>query len=104
METKGQNDFQRSRRSAYTIFILLFLLYMFDYIDRMVIVSLFPFLQRDWGLSDTPVWPACLRRLLVYSDFFLARCRFCRSLEQKKMHRPDGSVLEPGNIVLCADP
>jgi hypothetical protein len=25
---------------------------MFDYIDRLVIVSLFPFLKQDWGLSD----------------------------------------------------
>lgn len=35
------------------IFSLLFLLYMFDYIDRMVITSLFPFLKSDWNLSDT---------------------------------------------------
>ena len=34
-------------------FVLLFLLYMFDYIDRMVIVSLFPFLKAEWQLSDT---------------------------------------------------
>jgi len=26
---------------------------MFDYIDRLVVVSLFPFLKRDWGLTDT---------------------------------------------------
>jgi len=42
-----------SRRHAYYIVSLLFLLYMFDYIDRLVVVSLFPFIQRDWGLSDT---------------------------------------------------
>lgn len=35
------------------IFVLLFLLYMFDYVDRMVITSLFPFLKSDWGLTDT---------------------------------------------------
>ena len=35
------------------IFMLLFLLYMFDYIDRMVITSLFPFLKADWNLTDT---------------------------------------------------
>lgn len=35
------------------VFLLLFLLYMFDYIDRMVITSLFPFLQAEWGLTDT---------------------------------------------------
>ena len=39
---------------AYThyIFLLLWLLYFFDYIDRMVVVSLFPFLKTDWGLTD----------------------------------------------------
>ncbi|MBC2711899.1 MAG: MFS transporter [Desulfosarcina sp.] len=35
------------------VFSLLFLLYMFDYIDRLVIVSLFPSLSREWGLTDT---------------------------------------------------
>jgi MFS family permease len=39
--------------SPRTIFSLLFLLYMFDYIDRLVIVSLFPFLKQDWGITDT---------------------------------------------------
>jgi len=26
---------------------------MFDYIDRLVIVSLFPYIKQDWGLTDT---------------------------------------------------
>ncbi|MHB8828539.1 MAG: MFS transporter [Syntrophales bacterium] len=34
------------------LFILLWLLYFFDYIDRMAIVSTFPFLKSEWGLSD----------------------------------------------------
>lgn len=42
-----------TKRYTNYIFILLFLLYMFDYIDRMVITSLFPFLKADWNLSDT---------------------------------------------------
>jgi MFS family permease len=39
---------------AYTsyIFLLLWLLYFFDYVDRMVVVSLFPFLKSEWGLTD----------------------------------------------------
>ena len=41
-----------SRKYAGTVFALLFLLYMFDYIDRMVIVSLFPYIKNDWGLTD----------------------------------------------------
>ena len=41
-----------TKRYTNYIFILLFLLYMFDYIDRMVIASLFPFLKADWNLTD----------------------------------------------------
>jgi len=40
------------KRQAYYIFMLLFLLYMLDYIDRMVVVSLFPYIRHDWGLTD----------------------------------------------------
>ncbi|HOG06926.1 MAG: MFS transporter [Syntrophales bacterium] len=42
-----------SRGQTYFIFGLLFLLYMFDYIDRLVVSSLFPFIKAEWGLSDT---------------------------------------------------
>ncbi len=41
-----------SKKYAYYVFGLLFLLYMFDYIDRLVIVSLFPYIKKDWGLTD----------------------------------------------------
>lgn len=40
-------------RSAYAVFVLLMLMYLFDYVDRMMVASLFPFLKRDWGLTDT---------------------------------------------------
>lgn len=49
----ADNNFLMSKRHSLYIFSLLFLLYMFDYIDRMVVVSLFPYLKADWGLSDT---------------------------------------------------
>ncbi len=42
-----------SRAYRRYLFVLLFLLYMFDYVDRMVIVSLFPYLKADWGITDT---------------------------------------------------
>ncbi len=47
------NGYLMSKGYSYYTFALLFLLYMFDYIDRMVVVSLFPFLKSDFGLSDT---------------------------------------------------
>jgi MFS family permease len=34
------------------VFTLLCLLYLFDYMDRMVVTSLFPFIKQDWGLTD----------------------------------------------------
>lgn len=37
------------------IFILLFALYMFDYIDRMVVTSMFTSIKNDWGLDDAQV-------------------------------------------------
>jgi len=40
------------KRYATYLFVMLFLLYMFDYIDRLVVTSLFPFLERDMGLND----------------------------------------------------
>ena len=43
----------KNAANARFAFVLLFLLYMFDYIDRMVIVSLFPFLKQEWQLTDT---------------------------------------------------
>jgi MFS family permease len=38
---------------AYLVFILLFLLYLFDQADRYVITSLFPYLKAEWALTDT---------------------------------------------------
>ncbi|MBC2715408.1 MAG: MFS transporter [Desulfobacteraceae bacterium] len=42
-----------SKGYSYYVFVLLFILFMFDYIDRMVVVSLFPFIKQEWGLTDT---------------------------------------------------
>jgi MFS family permease len=53
MPNNGDHGIQSTRSTAYFAFVLLFLLYMFDYMDRLVIVSLFPFFKRDWGLTDT---------------------------------------------------
>lgn len=41
-----------SRGQAWFAFAMTFLLMMFDYIDRQIIVSMFPYLKSDWGLSD----------------------------------------------------
>src|SRR5664280_577642 len=45
-------EYKLSTRSAYYIFTLLFLLYFFDYVDRTIVASLAPFIQKEWGLTD----------------------------------------------------
>ena len=35
------------------VFMLLFLLYLFDYADRMVVSSMFTSIQADWNITDT---------------------------------------------------
>ena len=52
-ETQETKEFKVSRRYAHYVFSLLFLLYAFDYVDRMVVASLFPYLKADWGITDT---------------------------------------------------
>ena len=51
-EQQGTREYQLPRGYRNYVFILLFLLYFFDYVDRMVVTSLFPFIKADWGLTD----------------------------------------------------
>lgn len=41
-----------SKSQAWFAFAMTFALMLFDYVDRQVIVSLFPHLKAEWGLSD----------------------------------------------------
>ena len=45
-------DYTVSKSRAWFAFAMIFLLMMSDYIDRQIIVSLFPHLKAEWGLSD----------------------------------------------------
>jgi MFS family permease len=42
-----------SKRYSNYVFMLLFLLYLFDYADRMVVNSMFTSIQADWHINDT---------------------------------------------------
>lgn len=46
------DDYLISRPQAWFAFAMTFALMLFDYIDRQVIVSLFPYLKTQWMLSD----------------------------------------------------
>ncbi|HEX6571804.1 MAG TPA: MFS transporter [Steroidobacteraceae bacterium] len=41
-----------SRRHAWFVFVVLVLLMVIDYVDRQVVVSMFPHLRAQWNLSD----------------------------------------------------
>ncbi len=53
MVNSNSNEYLVPKSHAYYVFILLFLLYLFDQADRYVVTSLFPFLKAEWALTDT---------------------------------------------------
>ncbi len=48
----ARDDFLVPRGQAWFAFAMTFGLMLFDYIDRQVIVSLFPYLKAEWNLTD----------------------------------------------------
>ncbi|HNW50635.1 MAG TPA: MFS transporter [Prolixibacteraceae bacterium] len=52
-KTNNQEGYLFSKRYTTGVFILLFLLYMFDYIDRVVVTSMFTMIERDLGITHT---------------------------------------------------
>lgn len=47
------NGYLVSKGYAWYVFFLLFGLGLFDYMDRQIITSLFPYFKQEWGVSDT---------------------------------------------------
>jgi MFS family permease len=61
-----KKDFQVSPGYARYVFLLLFLLYLFNYVDRMVVASIFPYLKVDWNLTDAECgWFASIVTLMM---------------------------------------
>lgn len=48
----GDDDYLVSKGYAWYVFCLLFVMMLFDFIDRQVITSLFPFFKKEFGVSD----------------------------------------------------
>jgi MFS family permease len=48
-----KNDWPAGKRYAFLALTVTFLLALFDFVDRQVLASLFPFIKKEWGLSDT---------------------------------------------------
>ena len=52
-DTTVSKEYKLTTGYSYYLFTLLFLLYFFNYIDRVIVTSLFPFIQKEYGLTDT---------------------------------------------------
>jgi MFS family permease len=52
-KTEDQKGYLFSKGYSNYVFILLFLLYVFDYADRMVVNSMFSFIQAEWSINAT---------------------------------------------------
>jgi MFS family permease len=52
-KSKDRTGYLFSKGYSNYVFMLLFLLYMFDYIDRMVVTSMFTSIEKDWGITHT---------------------------------------------------
>jgi len=52
-KTEDRSGYLFTKSYSNYVFMLLFLLYMFDYIDRMVVTSMFTSIERDWGITHT---------------------------------------------------
>ncbi len=63
---RSGGEFVVTRGYAWYVFVLLFILYMFFFIDRIIVTPLFPFLQTEWGLTDTQCgWFASIVTLMM---------------------------------------
>jgi MFS transporter, Spinster family, sphingosine-1-phosphate transporter len=49
----NRDGYLSTRGQAWFAFAMTVALMIFDYVDRQIIVSLFPHLKAEWGLSDT---------------------------------------------------
>lgn len=52
-KTEDRTGYLFSKSYSNYVFVLLFLLYMFDYIDRMIVTSMFTSIEKDWGITHT---------------------------------------------------
>ncbi len=52
MSDRSENGYLVPKLYAWYVYSLVFMLMIFDYIDRQIIASLFPFLKLEWNLSD----------------------------------------------------
>ena len=80
--SKPKDGYLFGPRQAWFAFAMTIGLMLFDYIDRQVIVSLFPYMKADWGLSDKQ-----LGALVSVLSIVLAACALPVSLVADRVSR-----------------
>jgi MFS family permease len=80
--SKPNDGYLFGPRQAWFAFAMTIGLMLFDYIDRQVIVSLFPYMKADWGLSDKQ-----LGALVSALSIVLAACALPVSLVADRVSR-----------------
>ncbi len=70
-------------------------LMIFDYIDRQVIVSMFPFLKKEWGLSDKELGALVSILSITVALFGIPVAWIADRLQSREKHRRDGHHMEP---------
>src|SRR6187402_175854 len=80
--SKPNDGYLIGPRQAWFAFAMTISLMLFDYIDRQVIVSLFPYMKADWGLSDKQ-----LGALVSVLSVVLAACALPVSLVADRVSR-----------------
>ncbi len=86
--SKPNDGYLFGPRQAWFAFAMTIGLMLFDYIDRQVIVSLFPYMKADWGLSDKQ-----LGALVSVLSIVLAACALPVSLVADRVSRVKSIVI-----------
>ena len=86
--SKPNDGYLFGPRQAWFAYAMTIGLMLFDYIDRQVIVSLFPYMKADWGLSDKQ-----LGALVSVLSIVLAACALPVSLVADRVSRVKSIVI-----------
>ena len=86
--SKPNDGYLFGPRQAWFAYAMTIGLMLFDYIDRQVIVSLFPYMKADWGLSDKQ-----LGALVSVLSIVLAACALPVSLVADRVSRVKSIVV-----------
>ena len=67
---------------------------MFDYIDRQIIASMFPFLKSDWLLTDAQLGALVSVVSVTVAVFGIPVALGRRPVQPRQKHRGDGNDME----------